>query len=262
VSAALELNTTSREMKFTHGVWFNQEDCTIHNAVEITDITIPSPGVLRALCTIQHVAHRGDTLNKPTITLQVTAQARDIISCKAGHFRGAKNTDPRFNLFPNTGIEAPITLVRIEKAEEKNITSLSCGALSAELDASPKQFNLAYRSSKTGRLLTTLAFESVQYIIASPEHGIPLPLKASTAIADPYYRRPEQKGRCAYMSLSFGLQVGEYVYGLGERFGPLVKNGQVIDLWNEDAGTCTPYGTSDYNNSLRKFEIAHQRFSV
>ena len=31
------------------------------------------------------------------------------------------------------------------------------------------------------------------------------------------------------------------MYGLGERFGPLVKNGQSIDLWNEDAGTCTPY---------------------
>ncbi|PQE07332.1 glycoside hydrolase family 31 protein [Rutstroemia sp. NJR-2017a WRK4] len=228
-------------MKFTHGVWFKQENCTIHNAVEITDITIPSPGVLRALCTIQHVAHRGDTLNKPTITLQVTAPARDIISCKAEHFRGAKNTDPRFTLFPDVGTEANKIDVRIENVEQKNITSLSCGALSAELNASPKQFNLAYRSSQTGRLLTELAFESVQYIIAPPEHGIPLPLKASTAIADPYYRRPEQKGRCAYISLSFSLQVGEYVYGLGERFGPLVKNGQEIDLWNEDAGTCTPY---------------------
>jgi alpha-D-xyloside xylohydrolase len=41
--------------------------------------------------------------------------------------------------------------------------------------------------------------------------------------------------------VSLGLDVGELVYGLGERFGPLVKNGQAIDLWNEDAGTCTPY---------------------
>ena len=27
------------------------------------------------------------------------------------------------------------------------------------------------------------------------------------------------------------------VYGLGERFGPLVKNGQVVDIWNADGGT-------------------------
>src|SRR4051812_4714053 len=99
-------------MKFTHGVWFNQENCTIHNAVEVTDITTASPGELRALCTVKHVAHRGDTLNKPTITLQVAGPAPDIISCKAGHFRGAKNTDPRFNLFPDAGTEATKTDVR------------------------------------------------------------------------------------------------------------------------------------------------------
>ncbi len=34
-----------------------------------------------------------------------------------------------------------------------------------------------------------------------------------------------------------GLAVGETVYGLGERFGPLVKNGQAVDIWNEDGGT-------------------------
>lgn len=33
------------------------------------------------------------------------------------------------------------------------------------------------------------------------------------------------------------LGVGEYVYGLGERFTPFVKNGQVVDIWNEDGGT-------------------------
>jgi alpha-D-xyloside xylohydrolase len=33
------------------------------------------------------------------------------------------------------------------------------------------------------------------------------------------------------------LGVGESIYGLGERFGPLVKNGQSIDVWNADGGT-------------------------
>lgn len=27
------------------------------------------------------------------------------------------------------------------------------------------------------------------------------------------------------------------MYGLGERFGPLVKNGQTVDIWNADGGT-------------------------
>ena len=33
------------------------------------------------------------------------------------------------------------------------------------------------------------------------------------------------------------LGVGETVYGLGERFGPFVKNGQTVDIWNADGGT-------------------------
>ena len=33
------------------------------------------------------------------------------------------------------------------------------------------------------------------------------------------------------------LHVDEYVYGLGERFTPFVKNGQIVEMWNEDGGT-------------------------
>jgi len=40
-----------------------------------------------------------------------------------------------------------------------------------------------------------------------------------------------------YMVEQLGLGVGECVYGLGERFGPLVKNGQSVDIWNRDGGT-------------------------
>ena len=38
-----------------------------------------------------------------------------------------------------------------------------------------------------------------------------------------------------YQQLSLG--VGEQVYGLGERFGPVAKNGQTVDIWNADGGT-------------------------
>ena len=40
-----------------------------------------------------------------------------------------------------------------------------------------------------------------------------------------------------YIREQLSLGIGEFVYGLGERFGPLVKNGQVVDIWNADAGT-------------------------
>lgn len=33
--------------------------------------------------------------------------------------------------------------------------------------------------------------------------------------------------------------IDEKFFGLGERFTPFVKNGQVVDIWNEDGGTCS-----------------------
>ena len=42
-----------------------------------------------------------------------------------------------------------------------------------------------------------------------------------------------------YMRQQLSLGVGELVYGLGERFTPFIKNGQVVDIWNEEGGTST-----------------------
>lgn len=42
-----------------------------------------------------------------------------------------------------------------------------------------------------------------------------------------------------WMHEKLTLEPGELVYGLGERFGPLVKNGQVVDIWNADGGTAS-----------------------
>jgi len=42
-----------------------------------------------------------------------------------------------------------------------------------------------------------------------------------------------------YMMERLDLGVGETVYGLGERFTALVKNGQTVETWNRDGGTST-----------------------
>lgn len=41
------------------------------------------------------------------------------------------------------------------------------------------------------------------------------------------------------MVAQMGISVGKCVYGLGERFTALVKNVQVVEMWNEDGGTAT-----------------------
>jgi alpha-D-xyloside xylohydrolase len=66
----------------------------------------------------------------------------------------------------------------------------------------------------------------------------------TTTNTEPYSRPPLGTHGVTqpYMAVSMGLSPGETFYGLGERFGPFVRNGQAIDIWHEDGGTDSPLG--------------------
>ncbi|HVU11030.1 MAG TPA: alpha-xylosidase [Phototrophicaceae bacterium] len=49
------------------------------------------------------------------------------------------------------------------------------------------------------------------------------------------------QGGKTYLREQLSLHVGETTYGLGEQFGALVKNGQAVEMWNEDGGTSSEY---------------------
>lgn len=53
------------------------------------------------------------------------------------------------------------------------------------------------------------------------------------------YTYDKGDGEDTYIRQMLSLSVGELVYGMGERFTPFVKNGQSVDIWNEDGGTST-----------------------
>lgn len=225
-------------MKFTHGIWFNKEDTAIYNAVEVNRVTHPKPDQVQALCTARHISSRGDTLNKPTITLNLSSPLPNVIRGEAWHFRAALQDDPRFELCPdtsqNTSHHAAID------AGTSGKVSVKSDGLHAELNTTPSAFAVRYKTAQ-GKALTGLGFDSLQYVIAPPGTATLATMDATTSTADAYYRAPATRTKQPFMALSFDLQPGEYVYGLGERFSPLVRNGQEIDLWNEDAGTCTLY---------------------
>jgi alpha-D-xyloside xylohydrolase len=75
-----------------------------------------------------------------------------------------------------------------------------------------------------------------------------------------------------YLREQLNLGVDQLVYGLGERFGPLVKNGQVVDMWNADGGTASEqayknvpffltnagYGVFVNHPGLVSFEVASE----
>ena len=60
-----------------------------------------------------------------------------------------------------------------------------------------------------------------------------------------------------YIRQQLSIGVGELIYGLGERFTPFIKNGQSIDIWNEDGGTSTE---QSYKNIT--FYISNKGYGV
>ena len=83
-------------------------------------------------------------------------------------------------------------------------------------------------------------------------------------------RRPSAStSRTTYVHEQLDIGVGTHVYGLGERFGPLVKNGQTVEIWNADGGTSSeqayknvPFYLTDAGYGVFVNEPGHVSFEV
>jgi len=200
-------------MKFTDGFWHARRGVAIHYAREVDRLTA-ADGALHAIAPTKVVRHRGDTLNLPVVTTSVSAPAENVVRVRHTHHKGAGD---HFRFPVNTRDDVGEAVVA---GDEGTVTS---GALSAHLSVG-KTWSLEFRAE--GRTLTRSGGKSAAWVDVSPgaavDHGSP---------------QLERDGRTSYMFDQLDLGVGELVYGLGERFGPVVKNGQSVDIWNEDGGT-------------------------
>ena len=187
-------------MKFTDGYWDIREEYNVANPTEIRDISIEA-GRVSVYATCRAVKHRGDTLNAPLLTVQYSSPLPDVIGVKIMHHQGRKNPGPEFVLNADRELETDIY-------ENDDEVCFSSGKLSASIR---KKEGWKIDFSYDGRRITGNSPKSTGYIKA------------------------RDKGN--YVREQLDLGVGECVYGLGERFTPFVKNGQVVDLWNEDGGT-------------------------
>ena len=186
-------------MKFTDGYWQMREGVTGHFAAAVQEVVV-EPDALTVVAPTKRIATRGDTLNLPLITVRLSAPLPNVIGVRMVHHKGERVMPPSFELAPPDRHEVSIE----DGAQAATITS---GALTA-------------RVQKTGGWL--VEFRDGDRVLTSSGR------RAAGFVATP-------AGRFIHEQLS--LAVGECVYGLGERFTPFVKNGQVIDLWNEDGGT-------------------------
>ncbi|MFM2031159.1 MAG: alpha-xylosidase [Actinomycetota bacterium] len=143
------------------------------------------------------VAHRGQTLNIGTIDLSIDSPANEVIRVRASHHKGGK-APLKFSI-----AESPAHTTATESVERISFRS----------------GNLAVEISKTDFNLNWLGHEKT--IASQTDKGV-------------FYTSSEE-GK--HFSVQMPIGVGEQIYGLGERFTSFVKNGQAIDVYNEDPGT-------------------------
>ncbi|WP_330328901.1 alpha-xylosidase [Streptomyces sp. NBC_00536] len=187
-------------MKFTDGYWLMRPGVTARYAAEVADVRADEHR-MTLHAPVKHVLSRGGTLNSALLTVDCWSPAEGVIGVRVTHHAGSVRRGPEFAL-PGAGPDAG------KVHRDGAVVELHAGELSLRVDTS-RPWRLEFTAG--GRTLTSV-----------DERG--------TGFAT------DGDGR-HFMLGQLSLGVGESVYGLGERFTPFVKNGQVVDIWQADGGT-------------------------
>ncbi|MBR4442062.1 MAG: alpha-xylosidase [Clostridia bacterium] len=200
-------------MKFTNGCWVDAENTAIFSPAQVYEHTV-EPERVRLVCPTGRIASRGATLGGVVLTVEITAPAEGVLRVRTYHYAGALNCGPAFDL-----VEAQTGWLKTEEKDGSIIAR--SGELAAEIDIESARVVFTH----AGRRVTALEDRGLSYV------------KTAWGGRDGLYYDPSSED--AWMRAQLSLAVNEHIYGLGERFGAFVHNGQSVDLWNEDGGTST-----------------------
>lgn len=186
-------------MKFTDGNWLIRDGITLSPAVQAYDFRAQNNTLIASASTTP-LRGQGDMINTTLLTMQFHSPLPGVIGVKLFHFAGVVDHGPHFEL--NEGG------AHVEITENEQYAELKSGSLSVRINKGPQWSVDFYRE---GERITGSGFKSMAHVTDSNGD--------------------------AYMREELDLRVGEWVYGLGERFTSFLKNGQVVDIWNKDGGT-------------------------
>ncbi|MEV0255805.1 alpha-xylosidase [Streptomyces sp. NPDC050732] len=193
-------------MRFTDGFWLMRDGVHASYATDVREVR-EHDGGFTAYAAVKPVRERGDTLNSPLITVECFSPAEGVIGVRTTHHAGKAHHGPDFTLFASEGAAAAEEVPRVRRGG--TVTELTSGPLTLRLD-SEGPWGLEFLDGE-GKPLTAVE-------------------RRGTAFATTPDGAHHMIGQLA-------LGVGEFIYGLGERFTPYVKNGQSVDIWQADGGT-------------------------
>lgn len=171
----------------------------------VTDIRIED-GALVVMGYDHEIRHRSSFLHGTLITARFTAPMPGVIRVQMFHFKGRQPRLPAFDLdYASSDPNAEI-------GTDEKTAWLKSGNLSVIVANTGGDWG--YRFERDGVKLTDSGWRATALMTKDGE---------------------------LYLREQLSLQAGELVYGLGEHFTPFVKNGQSVDIWNEDGGTLSEY---------------------
>ncbi|QTL98631.1 alpha-xylosidase [Iocasia frigidifontis] len=200
-------------MKFTEGYWLRSERA---NAIYASQAYIVEkiPNGMRVVAPERVIHSREGALDVATITTEFTSTAENVIGVRSYHYEAYESGEATFK--KNTNPQE----VTVSIDEDEAV--MTAGQLTVRVNRKEWQ----YQFEVEGKVLTSCGFRNLAYMQYDR--------KDATRFPEDNYLLADYK---PYMLTELVLQPGECVYGLGERFTAFVKNGQVVETWNEDGGT-------------------------
>lgn len=188
-------------MKFTDGQWVSKPGYQLLHPMQVFDVKFDGVEMIVYTYT-KPVSSRSQTLDQGTFTLRFTTEQADTIHVRTSHYEGMRTRGPSFTINRDTTLKPVFR-------NNGNSCHFTSGKLEAVVYKEPFAIDYYY----DGRHITG-SVPRAQANITDNLGGV-------------------------YMREQLSLSVGEYVYGLGERFTAFAKNGQTVEMWNEDGGTAS-----------------------
>ncbi|EPN9384186.1 alpha-xylosidase [Cronobacter malonaticus] len=226
-------------MKISDGNWLIQPGLNLLHPVQVFDVEQRNSEMV-VYAAPRDVRERAGQLDIPLFTLRFFSPQEGIIGVRIEHFQGVPDHGPHYPLNAQAHVQ-------VELRDTDRYAELKSGALSVRVT---KGENWALDFLRDGERITGSQLKNNGYVQNNNTGG-------------------------SYMFERLDLGVGETVYGLGERFTALVKNGQTVETWNRDGGTSTEqayknipfyltnrgYGVLVNHPECVSFEVASEKVS-
>lgn len=210
-------------MKFSDGFWLNKRGFEVSYASQAYEIKT-GKNFINVLAPSNYIQNRGMTLGGPVLEVTFSSTQKDVIKVSIEHFKGGLDNMPKFELYEDQGYTP-------EVKEYGEYWELISGCTKVRVGKFNWNIQYFYKDKKLtgGSWRATTVINENQFRLSS---------RLAYTQDDTFWDYPQDE-RNTYIREQLTLSVGENIYGFGEKFTTFVKNGQTVETWNSDGGTCS-----------------------